>query len=212
MGGKLNTKQRILNTSRELFNTHGAHTITTNHIASEMGISPGNFYYHFRNKEELIRKIYYQLNDQFEQMWNILDKPFPSAADISDFFLTLYNLFYEYRFFFLEQAMLFDKDPQLKEDFVRRKSKLFDKTQHILNQWVEAGFMNMPFSQRDISLIAHNLWIVGQFWLPYIYVSDNQITVRDIREGILQIIAIVKPHFTKEAVEKLEESLLQKFK
>ena len=49
----MSTKDKIIHTSIELFNRHGERAITTNHIASHMGISPGNLYYHFKNKEDI---------------------------------------------------------------------------------------------------------------------------------------------------------------
>ncbi|MCF2152020.1 TetR/AcrR family transcriptional regulator [Desmonostoc muscorum LEGE 12446] len=51
------TKSRIIETAIELFNQHGTQTISTNHIADSMGISPENLYYHFKNKQEIIRII-----------------------------------------------------------------------------------------------------------------------------------------------------------
>ena len=58
----MSTREKILDTALALFNKEGTAAISTNHIAEAAGISPGNLYYHFRNKEEVIRELFERLS------------------------------------------------------------------------------------------------------------------------------------------------------
>ena len=49
------TREKILDVSLQLFNEKKASNVSTVQISAAMKISPGNLYYYFANKEELIR-------------------------------------------------------------------------------------------------------------------------------------------------------------
>jgi len=69
----LKTKELILDTGIRLFNEKGTAAVSTNQIAEACGISPGNLYYHYTSKEDIIRAI-------FERMFGVWDTTFELPA------------------------------------------------------------------------------------------------------------------------------------
>lgn len=82
----LKTKDRILQISLQLFNERGERSVTTNHIAAELGISPGNLYYHFRNKHEIIKELMHQYQVETLEMLSLPeDRPLTTNDKINYF-------------------------------------------------------------------------------------------------------------------------------
>jgi AcrR family transcriptional regulator len=53
----VSTRARITQAALRFFNEQGTAAVSTNHMADALGISPGNLYYHFRNKAEISRAL-----------------------------------------------------------------------------------------------------------------------------------------------------------
>ena len=58
-----------MKTALSLFNEQGTAAVSTNHIAAELGISVGNLYWHFGDKEAIIRALFQELRESFDTAW-----------------------------------------------------------------------------------------------------------------------------------------------
>ena len=71
------TAERILETTLELFNRFGEPNVSTTAISAELRISPGNLYYHYPAKDELVTALYARYEAELSELLE-------SAAGVRD--------------------------------------------------------------------------------------------------------------------------------
>ena len=109
---KVNTYTRIINASLALFNEEGERNISTNHIAAHLGISPGNLYYHFRNKDEIIVQLFKRYSEALLAYLNEAVLP-SNVEDSINYMAGIYDVMWEYRFLFSDVNTLLARSAEL---------------------------------------------------------------------------------------------------
>ena len=113
------TKIKILATALQLFNNEGEAQVSSVDIASVMGISPGNLYYHYKGKDEIIAALFEDFDEEIRQ---VLTAPLKDPLAIEDNWVYLYIIFeeiFDFRFFYRNQAELLQRMPHLRGPFSR---------------------------------------------------------------------------------------------
>ena len=135
----MKTKERIVLSSIELFNKNGVVAVTTNHIAKELGISPGNLYFHYSNKEEIIRQIFKLMTRETYQVGR--SKKGQKLLHPLEVLERNYEIFWRYRFFHREMYYLRRKDAQLAKAWKAHIIKVHKMMILIYKRWIRAGWM-----------------------------------------------------------------------
>ena len=165
------TKDRILQISLQLFNERGERSVTTNHIAAELGISPGNLYYHFRNKQEIIKELAQQYQAETLEMLALpVDRPL-NANDKISYFQVLSNQLWAYRFIHRDVYHLVENNEDFRKIYPRFAGQVMQQGQKIYRAFVDAGLMKMTDSEIEALII--NLWIVLTNWTNFLYMSGH---------------------------------------
>src|SRR5580704_15984303 len=108
------TRGRILDAARRLFNERGTAAVSTNLIAAQAEISPGNLYYHFGDKREIIRALQAQIVARNEDRWEPSADARENLAKLRENVLAAMALAWDYRFFERELLALLRADPELR--------------------------------------------------------------------------------------------------
>ena len=92
------TRQRILDASLARFNAQGEPNVTTNHIADELEISPGNLYYHFRNKDDIIEHLFGRYEERIDAALSPPSGRLPGLVDVWLQLHLVLECIWDYRF------------------------------------------------------------------------------------------------------------------
>lgn len=189
-------------TSLALFNEEGEANTTTIDIANELDISPGNLYYHFKGKDQIIDELFQQYELALgSTLAAPIEKPLSaSQGDVEANWYFLYVVMeemYQYRFLYHNLDNLLQRYADIRRRFKRliqlKRTALFAICQSLLEQSVIAAR-----GQQLLGLVD-NMTLTLNFWLNYDQLLHGerppQIT---IHQGVLQLMTMVAPYLGDE--------------
>ncbi len=209
------TRERILETSLALFNEFGEPNITTANIADEMNISPGNLYYHFRNKDDIIGELYATYEDSVTPL---LTAPEDSPPGVEDLWFLLHALFErmrDYCFLYRDLDEITSRNRKLATrvaDLTRRGERTVVA---LCRGLVRSG--QMDASEREIASIATNVSIVSTYWMSWQRVAtapgpgNNDRQTMSLDRAAYQVLALIAPFLIgpgRALIERLGEDYL----
>ena len=201
---KPDTRIRILVNSLHLFNEYGEPNTTTNHIADEVDISPGNLHYHFRRKSELVEALLAEFQADARR---VFDPPADQHATIEDF-LTFLHLLLEvlaaYRFLFRDTATLVSAYPKASHAL-----KGFSKALNAVTQLhVEAlrREYHLQLKEKEVSLLCRNLVVIALFSERYDELCGIETTAdSSALKAARGILGMLAPYASEESMPVFAE-------
>ena len=178
------TAERILEVTLDLFNRFGEPNVSTTLISSELDISPGNLYYHYPAKEQLVNSLL----DRYERALNELLHAADQVRNVEDawlFFHMLFELIWKHRFLYRDLNDLLSKNRRLETHF---QSILKNKSRAV--QGVLDGLSResaMRISIGEAGPVATSMVVVLTYWLSYEYVREPRKALEPESAGISMV-------------------------
>ena len=162
------TAQRILETALEMFTRFGEPNVSTTAISAELGISPGNLYYHYPAKDELVNALF----ERHQQALAPLLAAGTEVRDVEDAWFFMHSLFeglWEHRFLYRNLNDLLSRNRQLESQLQSLIQKLIGALKDLLGALRHQG-LNMKAG--DVPPTATSMVVLLTYWLSFEYVCD----------------------------------------
>ncbi|ARV73767.1 TetR/AcrR family transcriptional regulator [Vibrio campbellii] len=199
----MKTRDKIVYAALELFNQHGERNITTNHIADHIEISPGNLYYHFRNKQEIVREIFALYSAELLERFTPIQGSQESLTMLKSYLDSIFTLMWKYRFFYANLPEILSRDGQLHDEYIDVQEKLQANLIAIMQEFVSLKLLSVD--QEQLKSLVCTLHLIACSWLAYQSAMSpkTQITEQMVKQGMLQMLNVVKPVATEQGMEQL---------
>ena len=191
MTRKPNTRERILQASLQLFNEQGERNVTTNHIASHLGISPGNLYYHFRNKPMMVAELFSEFEQKMDAFLVVPEGTALTLEDKAQYLENLLEILWQFRFLHQGLEYLLEADPELARRYRRFAQRSLRATQSIYQAFADAGILQL--SPRQAETLSITVWIVLSAWTQFLTSTRGAQLKLDehlLQRGIYQILVL----------------------
>lgn len=188
------TRAQLLDVALALFNERGSVDVTTNQIAEAAGRSPGNLYYHFRDREEIVRGLFDRLVARWAEVYALPEGRAPALSDIEGMLAGNFAALWEYRFIYRDLPTLLQRDEALRRAYAETRAAGFANFRQLLAYFAQAGLIHPPASEEDADELASLLWLVGDYWLPFVEAGSGEVTRQKLEQGIALFRRVLKPY------------------
>ncbi|SHN15959.1 transcriptional regulator, TetR family [Pseudomonas asturiensis] len=197
----MKTRDRILECALTLFNQQGEPNVSTLEIANEMGISPGNLYYHFHGKEPLILGLFERFQTELAPL---LDPPADARLGAEDYWVFLHLIverLSHYRFLFQDLSNLAGRLPKLARGIRNLLNSLKRTLASLLARLKSQG--QLVSETQALGQLVEQITMTLLFSLDYQRILGRE---GDVRVVVYQIMMLVTPHLlptSRQAAEQI---------
>lgn len=188
------TRERILHASLELFNAAGEPNVTTLEISDALDISPGNLYYHFKGKEEIIGELFGRFSEQFQL---ILRAPVQNPLAVADYWFYLYVVFehiHAWRFLYRNLSLIMQRYGAIQRPMRRILHLKEGAARAICLQLRDAGLLRADDAR--IALLVRSITLTVTYWFNFDSLAGEKHAdeSRLLHDGVLQVLSLIAPY------------------
>lgn len=198
----MNTKDKILDASRKLFNTKGITNVSVRDICAEVGISAGNFSYHFPSKDTIVEQLYKQMLLEIQEVLTAIPREQVSIFFFLESHKEVFTIQLKYKFLYLNLFEILNNYPEIRQAYL--KNHVFERQMvaELFNVYVTKGIIKKGVSEKQFERMLNVGQILNNAWLV-----DAEIQFKGNKKGQLAYYmniccGMIEPHLTETALKE----------
>lgn len=181
----LKTSEKIRNEALEQFNEHGFFSVSLRSIAISCNMSVGNLNYHFKQREDLLRSLYFEMVADFDQR---LEADIPKDLDrkaLEHIIQNSMQRMYNYRFFWTDLYRLLQIDSDIAVHFQKVHLTRLQGNLDLQKLLEQKGLVHSISSQKQ-DWTAHRMLDYSNSWLYLLQMEPQLDKKPDAIEKIIR--------------------------
>ncbi len=201
-------RERIIETATRLMNEQGG-GIGTTQIADHLAISPGNLYYHFPNREAIVREVLARLRIELAATLALPADGVVTVDHLVGYYSNGARVLWRYRFIVASALELIGRDPELGAAYRGFSDEGMEAVRAIIQQVVRRQPGPLPAGPKVCVKLAENMWVLWNGWPRHaeLYRAEDQVRPASIAHGLEQIAMTLAPYVAPEFHEKVKRGL-----
>lgn len=204
------TAERILQTALDLFNRFGEPNVSTTAISAALGISPGNLYYHYPAKDELVNAL-------FQRCDSALNELLASGGEVQDvegawcWMHSLFEQVWQHRFLYRDLNHLLSRNRLLETHVPALLQRITQSLQAMLRSMCKAS---LKMDSAEVDATATRMAVLLTYWLSFEYVRDPRHALEPDKaqaamvRGVHHALSLLSPDLAPQQRQHLQQLAL----
>ena len=185
-----------MNEARTLFNQMGIASVTIRKIALSMGISTGNLTYHFKRREDIVERLYFEMVEVFDRPIDNLESLEFTVEKLYHTSLMNFKRMVDYRFIWVDLHQTLRESNKIKQHFLETRKKRTFAYEFMIDKFIEADVMIEKRYDLEYTRLIRRLIDFTDFWISSQLLDSNEITANQVAESHQTFMGIFYPYLT----------------
>lgn len=159
-------------------------------------LRPGNLYYHFQDKQDIIRALHAECTAAREGRWALSSDVGENLATLGENLAAGMDLTWDYRFFEREVLALLRADERLRSSYREAYRQRLGEWVAFGEHLVAQGVLRSPAAPQTVGDLAVAIWLIAEGWLPFLDAIGDPVDPPQRAKGADLILVALAPFLT----------------